>query len=36
LAHWFGIKPWEIDDLTGEEAGVFLETLAKWQEKKGR
>lgn len=36
LAHWFGILPWMVDDLTTKEAEVFLDWLAKANEKKGR
>jgi hypothetical protein len=36
LAHWFGILPWMVDDLTTKEAEVFLGWLAKANEKKGR
>jgi len=36
LAHWFGILPWQVDDLTTAEAEVFIGWLAKAHEKKGR
>jgi hypothetical protein len=34
LAHWFGLKPWEVDDLTAQEANEFLDWLRKVNEKK--
>ncbi len=29
LAHWFGIRPWEIDDLTFGELDMFVQALGK-------
>lgn len=29
LAHWFGIKPWELQDLTYGEIEVFTTALRK-------
>lgn len=29
LAHWFGIRPWEVDDLTFDELDVFVKALEK-------
>lgn len=34
LAHWFGIRPWEVDDLTEAEALVFIDWLKQANEKK--
>ena len=29
LAHWFGIRPWDIDDLTFGELDMFVQALGK-------
>lgn len=35
LAYHFGIRPWEVDDLTFGEVSVFLEALADLSKKEG-
>jgi len=29
LAHWFGIRPWEVEDLTFGEIDMFVQALGK-------
>lgn len=29
LAHWFGIRPWEVEDLTYGEIDVLMRALEK-------
>ncbi len=29
LAHWFGIRPWEVEDLTFGEIDVLVQALGK-------
>jgi len=29
LSHFYGIKPWEVDDLTYSEVRIFLDAIAR-------
>lgn len=29
LAHWFGIRPWEVEELSYGELDVFVKALGK-------